>query len=530
MTVRKETVSSAQEASDQSLETLLNSKNWQRLSPLAVIHFIVKFIMDFIRGGIQNFAFLGGIAVFTGDNRWLILAAVGILAVIALLAGGILSYLNFKFRIDGDRFLIRKGVIQKSRLTLSFDRIQNVALSQPLYFMPFGLVSLALESAGSSGEEVKLAGIPEALAHDIRTHVLSERQSVSALETAEEQGSTSETTSAHYTGAELLVDQPISELARYGLSNNNIWVVAGIATGAIFQQYDSWEPYAVSLVENNITPILGNAPAILALTAAVGILLIAAFLMLCSVVGAIIVFYGFKLSYADGRFIRRKGLFERQETSIPDTKIQSLRLNQPWPARLLRRTHLGIRQVDFSGKNLENTSKDPSLIVPSLTEAQAGILVEKILPRSRPEDVNYQGVDSLYVVKTITYGFVPPALIAGVSLMFYLGLLGAIPFLLPFLTAPIVILRWRRFGYFSDGETGFVRSGLLGTKRTIFAFFKAQGVSLTQSPSQRRRGLASLTIMLAGGNVTVPYMPLAHAEAWRDWILYEVETSRQHWM
>lgn len=530
MTAHENTDSGATPAPDQSLEAILNSQHWQRLSPLAVIHFIVKFVMDFAQGGIQNFAFLGGIVVFTGDNRWLILAAVGTLAVVALLAGGILSFLNFKFRIDGDSFLIRKGVIQKSRLTLSFDRIQNVALSQPLYFMPFGLVSLSLESAGSSGEEVKLAGIPEALAHDIRAHVLSERRSTAVPETAEKEGGVSDTSSAQPAEAEVLVEQPISELIRYGLSNNNIWVVAGIATGAIFQQYDSWEPYAVSFVENNVTPILGNAPAILALAAAVGILLIAAFLMLCSVIGAIIVFYRFKLSYADRRFFRKKGLFERQETSLPETKIQSLRLNQPWPALLLRRTHLGIRQVGFSGKNVENTSMDASLIVPSLTETQADFLVEKILPGAQTEAVSYQGIDGLYVIKAITYGFVPPALLAGVPLTFHLGLLGAIPFLLPFLVAPLVVLRWRRFGYYSNGKTGFVRSGFLGTKRTIFAFFKAQGISLTQSPSQRKRGLATLTIMLAGGDVTVPYMPLAHAQTWRDRILFEAETNKHPWM
>jgi len=518
-----------------SLAPVLNSKDWQRLSPLAVIHFIVKFVMDFVQGGVQNLAFLGGIVVFTGDSRWLILAGAGLLAVILLLTAGVLSYLNFKFRIDGDAFLIRKGVIQKSRLTLTFDRIQNVALGQPLYFMPFGLVTLALESAGSSGEEVKLAGIAEPLARDIRHHVLSQRRTARHTAAkragAEVSSATSETPDlTELTDADVLVAQPLSELVRYGLSNNNIWVVAGVATGALFQQYDSWEPYAIDFVDQNVTPFLGDAPAVLAFAALAGVLVVAAFLMLCSVIGAIVVFYRFKLSHADGRFFRKKGLFERQETSLPDTKIQSLRLNQPWPALLLRRVHGGIKQVGFSGSNVENTSKDTTLIIPSLTGGLAARLVQKVFPGLQWDGITFAPIDPLFVTKTLTYGFLPPALLAAVPLLYFLGAVGALPLLFPLMVLPLVILRWRRYGYFSDGQSAVVRSGLFGTKRTVFAFFKAQGVSLTQSPSQRKRSLATLTILLAGGNVTVPFMPLADAEAWRDRILYEVETSTQPWM
>lgn len=518
-----------------SLAPVLNSKDWQRLSPLAVIHFIVKFVMDFIQGGVQNLAFLGGIVVFTGDSRWLILAGAGLLAVILLLTAGVLSYLNFKFRIDGDAFLIRKGVIQKSRLTLTFDRIQNVALGQPLYFMPFGLVTLALESAGSSGEEVKLAGIPEPLARDIRHHVLSQRRTASRAaakhtDTDDTPASAGMMVPTGPDDADVLVAQPIPELVRYGLSNNNIWVVAGVATGALFQQYESWEPYAIDFVDQNVTPFLGDAPAVLALAALAGVLLLAAFLMLCSVIGAIVVFYRFNLSHAEGRFFRKKGLFERQETSLPDTKIQSLRLNQPWPALLLRRIHGGIKQVGFSGQNVENTSKDTTLVIPSLTDSLAAKLVEKVFPSLQWTKIAFKPIAPLFVTKTISYGFLPPALLATAPLMYFFGLVGALPLLFPLLVLPFVILRWRRHGYYSDGQTAVVRSGLFGTKRTVFAFFKAQGVSLTQSPSQRKRGFATITILLAGGSITVPYMPLADAEAWRDRILYEAETSTRPWM
>lgn len=505
----------------------LRSDRWQRLAPAAIIHFMVKFVLGVAKNGIQNVAYLGGIAVFTGDNRWIILGSIAAGALVILIAAGILSYINFRFRLEGQTFLIRRGVFNKKRLTLSFDRIQNVAIKEPLYFRPFGLVALALESAGSSSEEVSLAGIPRPLAASIRQSVLARPAAPHLAETgSDDQQEEAEATDSGM----LLLAQPTSELARYGLSNNNIWVVAGAAMGLLFQQADQWEPEAEAFVSDTIIPVIGSDPLILGMLFAGGVLAIALTLMLFSVIGAIIIYHGYRLSYGDGRYHRTKGFFERQETSLPESKIQSLQISQPWPALLLKRWHLTLKQVGFASQDNINAGKQASFLVPSVTSDFYKGLVDRIFGATDWSTVTFRKISRLFIWKTLTYYFLLPAAAIAAIVTAKSGAQGLYVLLLPVLTLPFVMLRHRRFGYWSNGATAILRRGFVGSRQTAFSFRKVQTVSMTQSPSQRRRKLATLRIQLAGQTITVPYMPLEDASAWRDRILFEVETTHEPWM
>lgn len=512
----------------ETLETL-RSDQWQRLAPAAIIHFMVKFIVGFAKNGIQNVAYLGGIAIFTGDNRWMILGGIATLAAVVLVAGGVLSYINFRFRLEGQSFLIRRGVMNKKRLTLSFDRIQNVALKEPVYFRPFGLVALILESAGSSGEEVSLAGIPKTLAIDIRQTVLARPASLPREQNTSEQG---ETETEEKAGEEdtLLLAQPASELARYGLSNNNIWVVAGVATGALFQQFDQWEHEAEAFIDSTIIPFVGDDPTMLGIVFVMGILGIILLLMLFSVLGAIILHFDYRLSYGNNRYHRTKGLFEKQETSVPEAKVQSLQIAQPWPARLMGRWHLTLRQIGFSSTENMNGGKQTPFLVPSVRTAFYQALVDRLFGKIEWQHLEFIKIHRLYIWKTLTYWFLLPVTVLSISLYLLEGPAGLLPLLVPLIVLPAIFLRHGKFGYWSNGEIAMVRRGFVGSRQTVFAFRKAQTVKLTQSPSQRRRKLATLAIQLAGQTITIPYMPYQEAAIWRDRILFEIESRSDAWM
>ena len=62
-----------------------------------------------------------------------------------------------------------------------------------------------------------------------------------------------------------------------------------------------------------------------------------------------------------------------------------------------------------------------------------------------------------------------------------------------------------------------------------FPLFKAQRVSISQSPMQKRKDLATLKIYLASDRIEIPYVPIEHAHAWFDQISYKIETTKQNW-
>ena len=86
-----------------------------------------------------------------------------------------------------------------------------------------------------------------------------------------------------------------------------------------------------------------------------------------------------------------------------------------------------------------------------------------------------------------------------------------------------------RFGWAADSEFGLFRQGFIGQTTTVFPLYKIQRVDLRQTPGQRRLGLCHLTVHLASGTETVPYMDVSAGEQLRDLALYHAETDPRPW-
>lgn len=504
---------------------------WRRLAPAAIIHFIVQFVIQFIKQGIQGLLPIAAVIFTAGENRWFIISLIGIAVVILLLAGAVLSYLKFKFRLSGDTFLIHKGVFKRKRLSLGYERIQNVILKQPIYFRPFNLVVLIIESAGSSGEEVSLAGIPRSLADEIRTAVFAKKAEGKTTSGENNTSNADQATPSISEGAEEILKQPISELVRYGLSNNQIWVFAGIMTGAMAQiEWD--ELWFYESMTSGAREIMEASQMAAWMVAVGGVLSIFLLLLAVSAVGAIIIYYNFHLTRTEGRFHRTKGLFEKQESSLPEKKIQALVMRQSWPAKLLKRYHLTLKQVGFSGMGADGNvhTGNNKFLIPSVTRTFAGDFSKLVYPDFDWHESKLKSIDPVFTRKVVLWIMLPITLMPVTALSLAVSPKALAFLAFPFLCWPLVELRRRRYGYMRDDKYGFVRTGFIGHQYTVLPFYKVQTVRIWQSPGQRRRGLATLTINMAGTSRTIPYMPLAEAEAWRDRILFEIETSKRAWM
>ncbi len=519
----------------ENLAIKADAGKWQRLSPFAIVYYIVRFITAFIKQGVQSLAPLAAVIFTAGENRWFIIGLIAIGAVVVLLVGAFLSYLKFRFRISDNTFLIQRGVFKRKRLSLTFDRIQNVAFKEPIYFRPFGLVVMTIESAGSSSEEVGLGGIPRALAEEIRATVLSLKSlntaSSSQAEILQNPSSISDNTPV--ADAETIIRQPISELVRYGLSNNNMFVFAGIIAGSLAQvNFDEYE--FADVIKESITSFIGTSGFAIAAFAVSLVFAILIILMAASVLGSIISNYKYHLTRHDGRFHRTKGLFERQETSLLETKIQCLQINQPWPAKLMQRFHMVPKQVGFGklgqDSGVQAGSGSAKFLIPSVTEKFTKYFSDILYPTFNWANVEFKPIDKIYTIKMLLWIFTPIAVMPAVSMSITLTPYALFILALPIVVSPLVMLRRSKFGYATDGEYGVIRSGFIGHKLTLFPFYKVQTVQVTQSPGQRKRGLANLTVKLAGTTLEIPFIPINDAEEWRNLILYKIENGNKPWM
>ncbi len=132
---------------------------WRRVSPLAIIDLAASGIRQ---GAVQ--ALPGLLVLFasaaSSDRVELLWVIQGLIALAVIGVGwAVLSYFRFGYREREALLEIRKGVLHRQVLNVDFDRIQNVSVHEPFYFRPFGQAVVSVDTAGSSGREIRLAGL-----------------------------------------------------------------------------------------------------------------------------------------------------------------------------------------------------------------------------------------------------------------------------------------------------------------------------------------------------------------------------------
>ncbi|MDP5041088.1 MAG: PH domain-containing protein, partial [Paraglaciecola sp.] len=135
------------------------ANDWQKLSPIA----IVSFVMKIIRGVFANIVYLIPALAYSYSNIiaypyiWL---PILLISFTALLLGAFWSFQVYRFRLSDNVLEIRSGLFRKKHVNLPFERIQNVKIEQPLYYRLTGYACLQLDTAGSAKQEAQLVALP----------------------------------------------------------------------------------------------------------------------------------------------------------------------------------------------------------------------------------------------------------------------------------------------------------------------------------------------------------------------------------
>ena len=533
---------------------MLNSSDsgaWQRTSPFAIVFFVGKTVKTFARNLVQLIATFGALAILVERNSYLILAIpVSILVIVAV---GVLQYWFFRFRIEDDRILIRQGFLKKTALDLPFDRIQGINVERSLINRVLGLVTISLDTAGSMAAEGQLPSVSTELADALRRRVevgLQDQASDTFATDRDLPGTAVEAATAARSdrGGSLgavLLKLTAGDIVRIGLANRNILVAAAFLT-AISE--------TVGFAENAVRPVLESAEAVLTGADALArIIYIALFalgglaVVLTLVIGAAFLRYHNYTLWSEGTAYRsRAGLLTQRGVLVETAKIQQLTLSQNLVMRWLRRYRL--RALPAALLPGQGGSAPPGLPLAEVLEVP--LLRAQLAEDLRSKVFGGEGAGLTLRPDSTAFKLVSPHYIRALAIRIAIvpGLLGTALMLVRFeptavwsvttggwwvawilLGSVIAWQRWRRQGYLYNDDGLVSRSGLIGRKVDAFLFRKTQGVVVTQSPLQRRKGLATLEVHLACGAVRVPYIDLRAARSLRDYILYKVESSQVRW-
>ncbi len=520
-----------------------------RQSPVAVIFIALRFLRNLGAVNIVVALVVIGSGRLSGG-----LLGIGVLAAVVGLVFTILAWWRFVFTVEGDELLVSKGVVAQERLTIPLDRVQSVSIDQRLLHRVIGLVSVSVDTAGSSEAELEIDAVDRRRAEAL--------QRLAAGATTGDATRTAEGSSAFGAGVtaaaaepeETLVARTPIELVRIGVAR---WPWAGLAALApliaFAGEIGELLPVDIdgeSLIEDNVPNEVGRDQAVAIVGFVVAGLVIGALLGIAlQVVRQLVTDWELRLLRTSTGLRRTAGLFSRTSRASTLSRVQAVRVEETPMQRAFGFGRLSlptigqgdlvvpgatpvecadIRQLVLAG-SLEaapavraagDLNGDPRAGLDGRPEGGAGAVPDIVLDRRISPAFIFLAVRNQAL-------FLLPVTVIVVATLGWWGLLVLLAVPLRWLTAR---RQWRLRRWGLTRDLASERLELVNRVTGEVPLLKAQTVQVRQSFFERRRGLATVRFNTADGHLAVPLIPLAEAEAARDLALFRVESDHRPWM
>ena len=488
---------------------------WSKLSNWAVVYFAARSLRQIFTSAYALAPIL--IATLRADSLWV--PALLLSAVIALILGHAFLFVRrFDYRWSESGLIVRQGVFQRAQLDLDFSRIQNVSVVRPIYFKPLGLASLAIDSAGSSEEEVTLAALEGTLAESLRQRIVDARLTVQASDSIEP-----------VQDDVVLIQRSARDIVIHGLSSNQAWLVLAGLLGVYSQLPESSQLSSETVVALFPDSMLEATAAQIWLIGFVLLMIGVALMLGLSVLASLLIYKNFQLSRIPDGFAVGHGALSRRELHVRQRRIQTVAIQQNWIARYFSRFNVKFEQIAHA---LSSGNGDQKLLVPAVSMEQSQMLVEDALDCSYTSIAGepYSAVSALYLRKRWYW-------LAVIGLPLLLLLVVNFP---PWVVAVVSVITgllawaaycsWRILGVAVNKEHLILRRGLIGRSYVVVPLAKIQRINFVQTHFMQRRQVAHLRLVLASRTVTIPYLSAHMARQVADYALYLVEARPKSWM
>lgn len=508
---------------------------WHHTSPLAALFYLGKIYQAIAKNAVQSLAPLVGLLfAYQGDLKTKLIFGASVFFAVTVI-GAILRYLFFRYQITDDSILIREGVLKKTQIDIKFDRIQAINTQQSVIYRAFGLVTVMLDTAGSKKQEGNIPAVKAALANDLKERI---RQAAPARSAVGEASSNEDEQEERTSNARPLLLLRAVDMVKIGLSSNRALIFL-VFLGPLFQQMgarvedDIGESIEEGIKSGKLVTAMEGTQVTIADGLGLGLLIVVGvllFLILASITGAFLRYHGFSL-VTDNNVLRSTGgLLTRHEHSINLAKVQTVVTKQNVMLRLFRQFSLQARQAS-SGRG----SRGKNFIIPLCEPGQLpGLRAELFGDENKgaildPKDPGFLPIETQYFRSRFVLTGVLPAVALTTLMLVPMGLFALIFLLWIPLDAYIVWRLFKCYGVLVTADGFSLRRGFVGFRVTTFLHRKVQRVSVTQTLSQRRKGLATLRFYLASGTIKVPYVNFEKANELRDYVLYHIESSQLAW-
>jgi len=494
---------------------MLDLSKPQRQSPVGVVVLFFKHLRKAV-----NFVFYFFILKYSTDSSSLVLwAGIAVIAIITLVYS-ILIYRKFLFYVQGDEFIIDKGLFNREKIAVPFERIQSVHIDQNVVQRALKVVGLKIDTAGSGTKELEIAALPDAYARSIQEFLLERKKQVAA---AEEDIVEQEVGETFKTSSKPLIQLNLLDVVKVGLTENHLktsFALFALVNGYYWQNQDFFSTFFLDYIKEGQAVWLKKWLIILP-SMVLALLLIS---IVSSVVLSILKYYGLQFRVSPKEVQKVSGLLKKTEYQIPIHKIQYLK----YSSNPLRRL-FGLKTIVVKQASSKASADKQSLMIPGCKEFQLQAIIHELFPElEKSSFTTFKANNYLKVQMVLLFAILPATLIG------LLGFLDARAFSISILwlliALPLSIQCASNMHLEIDSEGLRLRKGWIFPKTEVVKYYKLQSVSIRQNVFQKRRKVAHFDFYTAAGSLRMWQLDEEVATELYNYILYKIESSDQTWM
>jgi putative membrane protein len=436
------------------------------------------------------------------------------LILIYILVRSVLLYLNYKFKVKDNNFILKHGILKKTNVSIPFSKIQNVKFKQNFIQQLINVTELEIETAGAKTIEVSIKALTRERAEALKEVLFSDKKAENVEEILIAKPQT-----------ELLKISPFG-LFKVSISENHFHSFL-LLFAFIFSGYVQLKDVLEDLEINNKLDVLveEKANSLIHDVFLVSILLLFTFIIsiIISFVRTFLKHYNLNLSLKDKALEISQGLITKQHNIIKKENVQYLVVSTN-PLKKI----IGIYNVVFKQASSGKVKNNKIVKIVGAKMNQLSILKNILFGKEIDENQEIFVPNEYYLTQMYFRSFL-------VLVIFNLFTLISINFLFINLIAiPLVILlinlKYKKSYFKLHTNILEIGSGQFSTEIIYFELFKIQHIKMRQTVFQKRKNVTDIILQTASGKIKIPCINKMLAIELFNIMLYKTEISNKSWM
>lgn len=330
---------------------------------------------------IFDLAFLFVIAFFSGPK--ILILALGLLVVAIIIS--ILSWRNFKVYIKNEMLVSEKGVFNKVKQEIPFEKITTINSNQGIMDRIFGVTTLKIDTGAvnSTESEVKIS-LKTNIAEKLKSEILSNNSNEEILDYCEAENiQTKEVVNTEHEDV-VLIKAGKKSLTLYALTKGKLGWIGGMFllltqvdeffNGKLSEFANSNSEGIISSIESNIER---SSVWTIIILIFIGLLIAYILCAMISIISKNIKFYDYKVYKSNDKINIEYGLITKKKFSMPISKIQSIKFTQNITQQLLGVYNMEAVVIGYGGNEGESTP----MLYPIANEDEKNKIIDELIPR-----------------------------------------------------------------------------------------------------------------------------------------------------